>query len=203
MASIADFIVVGAGPAGLLTALGLARATASVLVLKGAGQLNDSPRAMTCTDPTPQRMNRLGILNAAEAVGIRNRQINFVWPSDDLVITIDTVKAEPDRSYPHNLQFGQEALGAIAMQTFLTYPGSEVRINPKVKALRQGPASRPCVKAPTTPPSRWKLPTTAPTNCRAGHPAACMNARRRPATWAASCWRATPPTSATPAAGAA
>lgn len=134
----ADFIVVGAGPVGLLTALGLARAKASVIVLEGGARLNDSPRAMTYTDPTMQLMDRLGILDAAEAVGIQNREINFVWPDDDLVITIDTVKAEPERVHPHNLQFGQEALGAIAMEALLTHPDTSVRYSSKVKSLTQG-----------------------------------------------------------------
>jgi 2-polyprenyl-6-methoxyphenol hydroxylase-like FAD-dependent oxidoreductase len=138
MENSADFIVVGAGPVGLLTALGLARAKASILVLEDGSALNDSPRAMTYTDPTMQLMNRLGILDDAEAVGIQNRQINFVWPSDDLVITIDTVKAEPSRVYPHNLQFGQEALGALTMNAFLNYPGTGVRFNHKVKGISQG-----------------------------------------------------------------
>lgn len=47
MDNTADFIVVGAGPVGLLTALGLARAKASVPVLESGPALNDSPRAMT------------------------------------------------------------------------------------------------------------------------------------------------------------
>ena len=134
----ADFIVVGAGPVGLLTALGLARAKASVPVLESGPALNDSPRAMTYTDPTMQLMNRLDILDDAEAVGIQNRQINFVWPADDLVIPIDTVKAEPNRVYPHNLQFRQAALGGIAMTALLTYPGCQVRFDHKVKAISQG-----------------------------------------------------------------
>ena len=108
-------IVVGVGRVGLLNALGLARAGAAVTVIDADPVLNDSPRAMTHTDPTMQLMQRLGILDAAEKIGIQHRHINFVWPNDDLVITIATVKAEPNRVHPHNLQFGQEALGAIAI----------------------------------------------------------------------------------------
>lgn len=140
MDNIADFIVVGAGPVGLLTALGLARANASVIVLDADAQLNDSPRAMTYTDPTLVLLNRLGILDAAEKVGIQNREINFVWPQDDLVVTIDTLKAEPTRTYAHNLHFGQEALGQIAMDAFLTYPKTEVRFSHKVRAISHGAA---------------------------------------------------------------
>lgn len=138
MKDMTDFIVVGAGPVGLLTALGLARAGATVTVVDGDASLNDSPRAMTYTDPTMQLMDRLGILDAAEKVGIQNRHINFVWPQDDLVITIDTVKAEPDRVHPHNLQFGQEALGQIAMDALLKLPNTSVHFNHRVKALSQG-----------------------------------------------------------------
>ncbi len=80
-------------------------------------------------DPAWCNQMRLDILDAAEKVGIQNRHINVVWPNDDLVITIDTVTAEPNRVHPHNLQFGQEALGAIAMEALLKLPGSEVLFN--------------------------------------------------------------------------
>lgn len=140
MENIADFVVVGAGPVGMLTALGLARAGASVAVVEADAALNDSPRAMTYTDPAMQLMDRLGILDDAEKIGIQNREINFVWPNDDIVITIDTVKAEPQRVHAHKLQFGQEALGEIAVNAFLKYPGSSVHFNNKVKAITQGAA---------------------------------------------------------------
>lgn len=138
MEKAADYIVVGAGPVGLLTALGIARTGASVLVIEAGDQLNDSPRAMTYTDPTLQLMDRLGILDACKAIAVHNRHINFVWPNDDLVITIDTVKAEPERVHPENLQFGQEALGAIAMEALLKLPNTAVRFGHKVTALTQG-----------------------------------------------------------------
>ena len=60
-------------------------------------------------------MDRLGTLQDAEKICIQNRHINFVRPQDGIVITIGTVKAEPQRVRAHNLQFGQEALGEVAM----------------------------------------------------------------------------------------
>jgi 2-polyprenyl-6-methoxyphenol hydroxylase-like FAD-dependent oxidoreductase len=130
-------IVVGAGPVGLLTALGLARAGATVTVIDADPVLNDSPRAMTYTDPTMQLMERLGILEAAEKVGIQSRHINFVWPNDDMVITIDTVKAEPNRVHPLNPQFSQDALGAIAMEALLQLPDTQVLFNHKLAGIAQ------------------------------------------------------------------
>lgn len=80
----------------------------------------------------------IGVLDAAKAIAVHNRHINFVWPNDDLVVTIDTMKAEPERVHPENLQFGQEALGQIAMDALLALPGTEVRFDCKLNALTQG-----------------------------------------------------------------
>jgi 2-polyprenyl-6-methoxyphenol hydroxylase-like FAD-dependent oxidoreductase len=134
----ADFIVVGAGPVGLCTALGLARANASVVVIDADEQLNDSPRAMTYTDPTLRLFERLGLIEAAEEVGLRNQFLNFVWPAHDLVVKIDFHKAEPDRKYPYNLHFGQEALGEIAMKAFLEHPRTDVRFGHTLVGIEQG-----------------------------------------------------------------
>lgn len=130
--------MIGAGPVGLLTALGIAKTGASVLVIEAGAALNDSPRAMTYTEPTLVLMNRLGIRGAANKIAVHNRHINFVWPNDDLVITIDKLKAEPERTYPENLQFGQEVLGQIARDALLTYPATEIRFNIRLKSLTQG-----------------------------------------------------------------
>lgn len=40
-----DVIVVGGGPTGFVTALGLAQAGAEVLLIEGEAKINDSPRA--------------------------------------------------------------------------------------------------------------------------------------------------------------
>lgn len=132
-----DFIIVGAGPVGLLTALGLARANAQVTVIDADASLNASPRAMTYTDPTLQLFERLDLYDAAEEVGMRNQFLNFVWPASDLVIRIDFHKAEPDRKYPWNLHFGQEALGKIAHDAFLRHDGAEIRFGHTLVGIDQ------------------------------------------------------------------
>ncbi|MEO1018972.1 MAG: FAD-dependent oxidoreductase, partial [Pseudomonadota bacterium] len=117
----ADVIVVGAGPVGLLTALGLAQQGMSVIVLEQDGELNDSPRAQTYMDPTLQMLERLGLLDDAIRVGVQCPVVNWVWPADDHIIRLDVKKAEPTRVYPYNVHFGQELLGEMAMNALLKH----------------------------------------------------------------------------------
>ncbi|MEO0398693.1 MAG: NAD(P)/FAD-dependent oxidoreductase [Pseudomonadota bacterium] len=138
MSNKADVIVVGAGPVGLITALGLAQQNLRVIVLDKDKELNDSPRAQTYMDPTLQLLERLGIVDKAEEVGVRCGRINWVWPADDLVLPIYTKQAEPNRVYPYNIHFGQEVLGSFAMDAFLKHSQSDVRFDHRVTAIDQG-----------------------------------------------------------------
>ncbi|MEM6650530.1 MAG: FAD-dependent oxidoreductase [Pseudomonadota bacterium] len=133
----ADVIVVGAGPVGLLTALGLAQQNKRVIVLDKDSTLNDSPRAQTYMDPTLQLLEKLGIVHKAEEIGVHCDKINWVWPADDFILPIHTKQAEPNRVYPYNIHFGQEVLGAFAMEAFLKHKESEVRFNHQVVAIDQ------------------------------------------------------------------
>ncbi|MEM8986924.1 MAG: FAD-dependent oxidoreductase [Pseudomonadota bacterium] len=135
----ADVIIVGAGPVGLITALGLAQQNMSVIVLDKDDQLNDSPRAQTYMDPTLQLLARLGLLEQADRAGVRCPVVNWVWPADDFIIRLDVKKAEPTRVYPYNIHFGQEVLGAMAMEAFLKHSQSEMRFNHHVVGIDQGP----------------------------------------------------------------
>lgn len=53
-------------------------------------------------------------------------------------------------------------------------------------------------------PGHYKriMPRMSPTRSNHGHPTGCVNGPRPPVTWAGLCLQATPPISATPAAGA-
>lgn len=137
--TMADVVVVGAGPVGLLTALGLAKQGMRVVVLEKDGALNDSPRAQTYMDPTLQMLKRLGLLDEALRVGVRCPVVNWVWPADDHIIRLDVKKAEPTRVYPFNVHFGQELLGEMAMNAFLEHSQAQVCFNHSVVDIQQGP----------------------------------------------------------------
>ena len=62
MAEVRDVVVVGAGPVGLVTALGLAKAGVSVTVIEAEPRINDSPRAAVYFPTTLKILDHLGIL---------------------------------------------------------------------------------------------------------------------------------------------
>lgn len=135
-----DIVVVGAGPAGLIAALGLAKQGMKVTVLEKDAKLNDSPRAQTHMDTTLQLLARLGLIEEAERVGVRCPVVNWVWPKDDVTIRLDVKKSEPTRAFPYNIHFGQELLGAMAMEAFLKHPNTDVRFEHAAVDIQQDSA---------------------------------------------------------------
>ncbi|AMS45471.1 3-(3-hydroxy-phenyl)propionate hydroxylase/6-hydroxy-3-succinoylpyridine 3-monooxygenase [Aminobacter aminovorans] len=70
-------IIVGGGPTGLLTALGLAKAGTRVTVLEAEPQLNDSPRALVYHYPVLPHLERMGLLQDCVAEGFLRQ--SFGW----------------------------------------------------------------------------------------------------------------------------
>ena len=58
-------IIAGAGPTGLLTAIGLAKAGTRVTILEAEAQLNDSPRALVYHYPVLPYLEKMGLLQEA------------------------------------------------------------------------------------------------------------------------------------------
>ena len=70
---MADVIVVGAGPVGLLTALALAQGGATVIVLEKEPGIVESPRAAVYFPSTLIVLEELGLLDELNAIGFQNR----------------------------------------------------------------------------------------------------------------------------------
>ena len=70
-------IIAGGGPAGLLTAIGLAKTGTRVTVLEAEAQLNDSPRALVYHYPVLPHLKRLGLLQDCIDEGFLRQ--NFGW----------------------------------------------------------------------------------------------------------------------------
>lgn len=66
-------LIAGAGPVGILNALGLARAGISVTVLERGSEVVQSPRAMVYHWSVLDGLERLGLFDAAAARGSSNR----------------------------------------------------------------------------------------------------------------------------------
>src|SRR5215470_8923976 len=89
-------IVVGAGPVGFLTALGLARNGIPVTLLEAESQINDSPRAAVYFPTTVKILERLGLLEDALAIGLKSWAFTFRIPSTGTVVAVDNRLGTPD-----------------------------------------------------------------------------------------------------------
>ncbi len=77
MAKCVDVAVVGGGPVGLLTALGLARQGLSVTVIEAEPDINEAPRAAVYFPTTIKILDRLGLLPETRALAYLSESFCF------------------------------------------------------------------------------------------------------------------------------
>jgi 2-polyprenyl-6-methoxyphenol hydroxylase-like FAD-dependent oxidoreductase len=133
-----DVIVVGAGPVGFLTALGLARHGLEVRLLEAEAAINESPRAAVYFPTTLKFLDQLGVLEDARAVGLESSEFCYWVPEHGVRIPVDTSIGLPaGEKYPYNLHFGQHILAHLVMRHLNRLPNAGVLFNHRVTALSQ------------------------------------------------------------------
>jgi 2-polyprenyl-6-methoxyphenol hydroxylase-like FAD-dependent oxidoreductase len=131
-------VIVGAGPVGLLTALGLARQGVEVTVLDSEPEVVRSPRAAVYFHTTISILRKLGLSDEAHAIGLSSTEFMMHWLETGEVVSSDMRDAlEPGQEFDHNLHFGQHILAELVMSHLAKLPGTEVLWNHTVKALAQ------------------------------------------------------------------
>jgi 2-polyprenyl-6-methoxyphenol hydroxylase-like FAD-dependent oxidoreductase len=134
-------IVVGAGPVGFITALGLARNGVPVTVIEAEDRINDSPRAAVYLPTTLRVLDRLGILEDAHAAGIYNTDLQMMVAASGTRCRLNRAELEGDRhDYAYQLHFGQDVLAGIVQRHLLALPDTAVRFNTRLKAIAQDAA---------------------------------------------------------------
>jgi 3-(3-hydroxy-phenyl)propionate hydroxylase len=131
-------IIVGAGPVGLLNALGLARAGIKVTVLEREPAIPASPRAMVYIWKVLEGLERLGVLADAEAIGFTTQhglQVRVFATGEQIFLPLDVLEGHVP--HPYNLNLGQHRLAQIAMEHLEAIPGEVVRFGTQMTALHQ------------------------------------------------------------------
>ncbi|HEY1125500.1 MAG TPA: FAD-dependent monooxygenase [Sphingobium sp.] len=131
-------VVVGAGPVGFLTALGLAQKGIAVTIIDSEPAIVRSPRAAVYFHTTLAILDKLGLLEEADAIGYRNSGFAMHWPATGEVIRTDMRdNPEPGQLITHNLHFGQHLLAELVMAHLLRMPNARVRFNHRLTGLTQ------------------------------------------------------------------
>lgn len=133
----ADVIVCGGGPTGLLTALGLAREGARVMVLDAEPAVNRSPRATTYTPVVLEALDSLGVLEEVEKTALRCGPVDFWFIGTDAKYRLDPASLEGVTRFPYHLHMGQDALSDATLTVLEGHPDASVAWGSPVAALRQ------------------------------------------------------------------
>ena len=139
MTSGIDVVVVGAGPVGLLTALGLAQAGVSVTVIEAEPGINDSPRAAVYFPTTIKILDRLGLLEETCAIAYLSESFCFYLLATGEVARI-TNTFPPGSPYPYNAHLGQHLLAQLLLTHFSALPGAVMRWRTRLVDLEQDAA---------------------------------------------------------------
>ena len=136
MSEACDVVVVGAGPVGLLTALGLAQSGWSITVIEAEPGINDSPRAAVYFPTTLKILARLGLLEDALAISYLSKSFAFrLLATGEAVRVADTFP--PDSPYPYTAHFGQHLLAQLVLKHFSVLPGTTMRWSTRLVGLSQ------------------------------------------------------------------
>lgn len=131
-------VIVGAGPVGFLAALGLAQKGLDVTVIDSEPAIVRSPRAAVYFHTTLTILDKLGLLDEADAIGFRNSRFAMHWPATGEVIRTDMRdNPEPGQRFTHSLHFGQHLLAELVMSHLLRMPNARVRFNHRLTGLTQ------------------------------------------------------------------
>ena len=130
-----DVIIIGGGPVGFINALGLAQAGVRVSVIEAEPHIINSPRAAVYFWSVLGGLGRLGMLEEAEAAGVRKQNYTYLVrrTGERIVYSMKILKGHTPR--PYNMQLGQHRIAEIAMRRLKTFSNATVRFGTRLQKL--------------------------------------------------------------------
>jgi len=129
--------IIGAGPVGLLCALGLARRGVDCVIIERAPTVADSPRAIAHHWSTLPGLDELGILDKCIARGFKKNDfaLKVRKTGEDIRWTLDVL--EGHAKFPFNVYLPQDILADVILEELAAYPGTQVLWNTDFTGLEQ------------------------------------------------------------------
>ena len=132
-----DVIIVGGGPTGFITALGLAQAGVRVTVIEAEPKIVDSPRAAVYHWSVVAGLEKLGIRAEVERIGFAKQDYTYLVHRGGERIDFSLDVLNGHTPYPYNLHLGQHRLADIALRRLASYAHTSVHFNTRLTGLRQ------------------------------------------------------------------
>lgn len=133
-------VVVGAGPVGMLTALGLAQAGVDVTLVEANAGIVAEPRAMTYHWAVHDGMERLGLLEDMIEEGFKLREMCYRVLSTGEVIRFDIDAVSELTRHPYAVVLGQDQLEGIILRRLAGLSNVRVDWRTRVTGLEQDEA---------------------------------------------------------------
>lgn len=130
-------IVAGAGPTGLLNALGLAQQGLDVTVVERSSEPSDAPRAILYHWSTLDGLERLGLFDDAARAGFLKQDYAHHVRDTGETINYGLKALEGRVTHPYNLHLGQGALAKIILRHLDQVPNVRVLWGHKITGLTQ------------------------------------------------------------------
>ncbi len=130
-------IIAGAGPAGLLTAIGLARAGTRVTILEAGDKLNENPRALVYHYPVLPHLDRLGVLDDCIAAGFVRQDFAWRVHSSGEMIRWNLSCLNGTTPHPYALHLHQGELSAVLARHVAKLPKIDLRFSSRLTGAEQ------------------------------------------------------------------
>jgi 2-polyprenyl-6-methoxyphenol hydroxylase-like FAD-dependent oxidoreductase len=129
--------IVGAGPVGLLSALGLARSGIDCVLIEREAGVADSPRAIAHHWSTLPGLDALGILDTCVARGFKKNDfaLKVHKTGEELRWTLDVLAGRV--KFPYTLYLPQHTLGQVILEALAEYPNVEILWNTELTSHHQ------------------------------------------------------------------
>jgi 2-polyprenyl-6-methoxyphenol hydroxylase-like FAD-dependent oxidoreductase len=152
-----DVVIVGGGPTGFVTALGLAQAGVSVCLVEAEATINDSPRACVYHWSMLDGLDRLGIREEAEQIGYTKDDYLWLVKRTGERLPYDLKVLSSVTRFPYNIQLGQERLAEICHRRLAALPNAEVHWQKPFTGLTQDADGVTVEAGGTALRARWAI----------------------------------------------
>lgn len=137
MTNHCDVTVVGGGPVGTVTALGLADAGLTVRLLEKRAVLGSQERATTFHPPTLELLDHLGLAEPLLEEGLVCEEYQYRDAELGKVAVLSYDVLEGLTPYPFRLQVEQSVLTRLAREKLATHPNIELHLGVEVDDVAQ------------------------------------------------------------------